>query len=208
MRWYQIQFYYLPKWKLPNHCHANVAAQMCSHSVFHSLWIVVENGAKKCAMLISPHFLFLFFYFQLLSPSSPCHCTARTHQTKHRTSKKCLLKLCLPTRRCAIFKMCDVRRCGAHTQTYLTSRSWTKTFLKLVKYLWFWSHWRMKKKKLREKKVKKARYKKVERSLKSISFTAKCAERKFRKKKIRKRVRKLKIAQCAKTYFKKLMKQP
>ena len=38
-------------------------------------------------------------------------------------------------------------------------------------------------KKLREKKVKKARYKKVERSLKSISFTAKCAERKFRKKK-------------------------
>ena len=158
---------------------------MCSHSVFHSLWIVVENGAKKCAMLISPHFLFLFFYFQLLSPSSPCHCTARTpNKTSH--FKKSLLKLCLPTRRCAIFKMCDVRRCGAHTQTYLTSRSWTKTFLKLVKYLWFWSHWRMKKKKIereKRKKVKKARYKKVERSLKSISFTAKCAKkRKFRKK--------------------------
>ena len=83
--WYQIQFYYLPKWKLPNRCHANVAAQMCSHSVFHSLWIVVENGAKKCAMLISPHFLFLFFLFSFclrlpLATALPAHQTKHAHQ--------------------------------------------------------------------------------------------------------------------------------
>ena len=93
------------------------------------------------------------------------------------------------------FKMCDVRRCGAHPQTYLTSEL-DKNVFKTSEISVILISLKNEEKKLREKKVKKARYKKVERSLKSISFTAKCAKRKFRKK-IRKRVRKLKIAQCA-----------
>ena len=154
-RWYQIQFYYLPKWKLPNRCHANVAAQMCSHSVFHSLWIVVENGAKKCAMLISPHFLFLFFLFSFCL-RLPLATALPAHQTK-RTSKKCLLNcVCQLDVRFQNVRCAKVRRAPPDIPNV---GSWTKTFLKLVKYLWFWSHWRMKKKKLREREKKQEKSK-------------------------------------------------
>ena len=154
--WYQIQFYYLPKWKLPNRCHANVAAQMClSLCVSLALNSSWKWGKKMCHAYF-PTFFISFLSFQLLSPSSPCHCTART-PNKTRTSKKCLLNcVCQLDVRFQNVRCAKVRRAPPDIPNVGAGQ---KTFLKLVKYLWFWSHWRMKKKKLREREKKQEKSK-------------------------------------------------
>jgi len=66
------------------------------------------------------------------------------------------------------FKMCDVRRCGAHPQTYLTSELDKNVFKTSEISVILISLKNEEKKKLREKenkKVKKARYKKKWRDL-------------------------------------------
>ena len=84
------------------------------------------------------------------------------------------------------FKMCDVRRCGAHPyQTYLNVAELDKNVFKTSEISVILISLKNEEKKLRERKEKKQRrqdIKKVERYLKSISFTTKCAKRKFRKK--------------------------
>ena len=137
---------------------------LCVSLALNSSW---KWGKKMCHAYF-PTFFISFLSFQLLSPSSPCHCTART-PNKTRTSKKCLLNcVCQLDVRFQNVRCAKVRRAPPDIPNVGAGQ---KTFLKLVKYLWFWSHWRMKKKKLRErekkqeKKIKKARYKKKWRDL-------------------------------------------
>lgn len=169
---------------------------LCVSLALNSSW---KWGKKMCHAYF-PTFFISFLSFQLLSPSSPCHCTAHT-PNKTRTSKKCLLNcVCQLDVRFQNVRCAKVRRAPPDIPNVGAGQ---KTFLKLVKYLWFWSHWRMKKKKLREreKKQEKCKEGKIYKKSGEISeehfIHRKVCEKKISQKKIRKRVRKLKIAQCA-----------